>query len=642
MASPPQGLTSQKKLVETVQDRTLPFVDTATEGLLAGLRIALGTASKADDALFANLANSRRWHELLHRHRVGGFLELNLPKATKDILPRILSDRLVADATTNSTRTLLLTKQLLKLKREFDVAGIATIPVKDIALAHQYYDGPEGRWVGDLDLLIRQADIPMADRMLRAAGYRRTRPEFELSPLQLKRHLRFESDFEYTQLTPPHRLHLAWRIEGAGDMGNPNIADNQCPIGNTAPSALASSINAVFGFHLGAEQGWFRLCWLVDAALVLRTQHSNWGLLIEQSRIAGSHRPIMQGAHLAEELLNIQRPAPFRPKPSEERIIRALASEARRRISSAQGLDSSVLDSIRGAMYRWHLASTLEAKFRICNQNLPIAECSRIFEAPEGWFFLPRVLAFLLSLGRRIHGTRLVRRLRFAHLFLTDPLLRSDLSLKRENPKYLFQYRTVTRSDRHPSIFRFLRDKLSFVPTPRILSFGCATGEEVFSLRNYLPTAILVGYDINPRSITLAQRRHEELGRDPGISFKVAHEGSPEEEQGFDAVLCLSVFQKWDARQSSSVITCEPHLRFADFEHVVSSLALCLKPNGFLVIRHSMFRFRDTGASQSFRCVLRLPCFRQFFPRFGKDNLRLPEEPAEEVVFKKLFRDSGE
>ena len=77
-------------------------------------------------------------------------------------------------------------------------------------------------------------------------------------------------------------------------------------------------------------------------------------------------------------------------------------------------------------------------------------------------------------------------------------------------------------ADRYPQFFAHVAGRLAHNPAPRILSFGCSTEDEVFTLRRYFPRAELVGIDINPRAIAKCERRLPQQGGDAGIRFSRA------------------------------------------------------------------------------------------------------------------------
>src|SRR5579872_18256 len=96
---------------------------------------------------------------------------------------------------------------------------------------------------------------------------------------------------------------------------------------------------------------------------------------------------------------------------------------------------------------------------------------------------------------------------RFAFNFLRNADFRSVALLRWRHPGNLFQPFTDTSPDRYPEVFRFVRDRIGDGSDHHILSFGCSTGDEVFTLREYFPSSSIKGIDINPRSVRVAQRR---------------------------------------------------------------------------------------------------------------------------------------
>jgi SAM-dependent methyltransferase len=230
---------------------------------------------------------------------------------------------------------------------------------------------------------------------------------------------------------------------------------------------------------------------------------------------------------------------------------------------------------------------------------------------------------------------RLYRAAGFAYNFVRDPVFRRGQWLRWKNPPGLFQSNPLTVPDRYPGIFRFVSMHLGAQRNPRLLSFGCSFGEEVFTLRRYFPVASIKGVDINPANIAACRARHEREGRDRAIEFECKNSAVGERPDSYDAVFCMAVFQRATLKEDRTIASCEPHLRFADFARTVAGLAACVKPGGYLVIRYSMFRFAETECARDFRAVLSRPAPSEFFPRFDSDNRRLSDAAEEEVVFQK-------
>jgi SAM-dependent methyltransferase len=175
------------------------------------------------------------------------------------------------------------------------------------------------------------------------------------------------------------------------------------------------------------------------------------------------------------------------------------------------------------------------------------------------------------------------------------------LALRRRVPGR-FQIYSHTLPDRYPWLFRSAAELLGERPDCRILSFGCSRGDEVFALRRYFPSAAIKGIDIDRGNIRAciarATREHS-----AGLTFSVAASTSGEPAESFDAIFCLAVLCLGDLTTSRAQ-RCDPWLRFADFERVVTDFARCLKPGGLLLLHTANFRFCDTATAQLFDVAL--------------------------------------
>ena len=221
------------------------------------------------------------------------------------------------------------------------------------------------------------------------------------------------------------------------------------------------------------------------------------------------------------------------------------------------------------------------------------------------------------------------------------PSSKSHWFLRLSHSDNLFQPFPETAPDRYPRIFDFARAHLADAPEPQILSFGCSTGEEVFSLRRYFPRAAIRGLDINPLHIAICRARRRSAG-DAAMLFAVASSAEQEPAGMYDAIFCMAVFRHGDL-SFSGAHRCEHLITFDAFERTVSGLARCLKDGGLLAIRHANFRLCDTALAERFRPVFRVeqPPFHPQAPLFGPDNRRLDVPFYGDVVFEKLREPDG-
>ena len=203
-------------------------------------------------------------------------------------------------------------------------------------------------------------------------------------------------------------------------------------------------------------------------------------------------------------------------------------------------------------------------------------------------------------------------------------------------PNNLFQPNSFTSMNRYPRCFGFAREVFSESAALNLLSFGCATGEEVFTLARYFPNAQITGIDINLRSITAAKRNTPPVLASR-IRFEVASSGDDEPAASYDAVFAFAVFR--DDALAGKPLKCDHVLRFADFESEISNLARCLKPGGLLFLRHSHFRFSDTIVARNFETALTLDIDTSAGPKalYDADNTLVEnKEATADVAWRKL------
>ena len=206
--------------------------------------------------------------------------------------------------------------------------------------------------------------------------------------------------------------------------------------------------------------------------------------------------------------------------------------------------------------------------------------------------------------------------------------------LQKLRPKGAYQPFNTTAMNRYPRIFRFVQSELGAESKVEILSFGCSTGDEVFSLRKYFPLAVIKGIDINPANIGACRRRLSRTN-DAAISFETAGSMAAEPAGCYDAIFCMAVLRH-GSLGLPGVTRCDHLIRFEDFAQAAKDYGRCLKPGGLLVIRHSNFRLCDTAAGTEFETILRvkIPAAAKS-PIFGPDNQLLPGVEYTDTVFRK-------
>lgn len=182
--------------------------------------------------------------------------------------------------------------------------------------------------------------------------------------------------------------------------------------------------------------------------------------------------------------------------------------------------------------------------------------------------------------------------------FLTNPQYRSLLVLKYLNGKEAHQISNYTEYDRYPELFSKCKELMNEKKDLKILSYGCSTGEEVFTLREYFPDAHILGVDINKHNIRTASRRNKEHK----IHFSHHIKQSLEKYAPFDMIFALAVLQRTENRHEETVESTNIY-PFEKFNAKVSELDSYLKPNGLFIIDHSDYRFEDADITVHYQMV---------------------------------------
>lgn len=208
---------------------------------------------------------------------------------------------------------------------------------------------------------------------------------------------------------------------------------------------------------------------------------------------------------------------------------------------------------------------------------------------------------------------------------------RRSALLMRRRPQGLFQPYGTTQEDRYPELFQSIHQLLADTPQTRLLSFGCSTGEEVFSLARYFQQAHIRGVDIDAGRIGQCQARWRREGRECRLSFACAGDVTQEKTASYDLVMAMAVFRH--GALGGRPADCSAWIHFDDFDRVLGDLARVLKPGGLLVIRHANFRFGDTGAAALFECLRGEAALGS--PIYGRDDRLLPGVPGDDGIYRK-------
>lgn len=117
----------------------------------------------------------------------------------------------------------------------------------------------------------------------------------------------------------------------------------------------------------------------------------------------------------------------------------------------------------------------------------------------------------------------------------------------------------------------------------RLLSFGCSDGSDVHALRNYFPTALIDGVDVNKEQIA----RNVETNTDQYVTF-------------YDSVSNLTK-GSYDAVLAMGVLT---HMKFDAYVEAMNLLDGLLKPPGYMIVYNADYFFTEWPGSARYDFTL--------------------------------------
>lgn len=340
----------------------------------------------------------------VERHRVGAFLQQQLPAATRAQWPALAREQLAAAARRSARRALLQSAELVRVARLFEAAGIPFLSVKGPLLARALYGDAGARHAGDLDLLVAPERLADADAVLRAAGCRRSMPDFELTPRQWREFQRLKNDFEFIHEASGLRIEVGWRLAGLPGLrfAEARAAATRARMGGQEMLRLPAETEFLYLFTHGAGHGWFRLFWLVDVALLMSRGEVDWPRLMAAAREHGAEAAVWQGGRLAEQLFGVALPEALRVPAAQEARVCWLAAEAMRLMRSSDAERAGVGELFRQLRYLACLTAGWAGKSALLRPRLMSPANWKTMRLPDRWFALYYPAAPLLWLCRRV------------------------------------------------------------------------------------------------------------------------------------------------------------------------------------------------------------------------------------------------
>ncbi|HXO45303.1 MAG TPA: nucleotidyltransferase family protein [Candidatus Cybelea sp.] len=280
-------------------------------------------------------SDSVDWDFLLTSAAENSILPLlarQLSQAAPDIVPSSELERLKNGSRANAVRCLVLTAELIKIIDLLRSKGIQAIPYKGPVLAVQAYGELALREFDDLDIILRQSDMAMANAMMQEIGYS---PRFgwyfapstsvvpgEYNYRDQKRRLIVEFHTEQTLRhfpVPPDLDDITRRLA-------PVILS-----GHEVPTFGAEDMLPLLCIH-GSKDFWERISWIADISEFVQSRPElDWDQVFQRADALRAGRMVHIGLALAANLLSAPLPQEISMRVQNDSVACQVASEVARR-----------------------------------------------------------------------------------------------------------------------------------------------------------------------------------------------------------------------------------------------------------------------------------------------------------------------
>jgi hypothetical protein len=231
--------------------------------------------------------------------------------------------------------TLRMSAELFRLIDRFAAQNIGLLVVKGPALAMQAYGDAAMRSYGDLDLVVRHADIASATRVMIDAGYEAHIPSsaiaagkipgqymFRQREAKLLVELHNDRTMRYYPRALPIEELFARQVAVAMD-------------GRDVPAPCVEDHLVLICIH-GAKHFWERLQWIADvAALVARQPGLDWRRATESASQVGAETMLHAGLRLAVDVLQTTLPAGIAARVESNASAKSMTEQALRWLPAA-------------------------------------------------------------------------------------------------------------------------------------------------------------------------------------------------------------------------------------------------------------------------------------------------------------------
>ena len=369
-------------------------------------------------------SESLDWNYLLgeaEENSLTPLLARHVTEFAAEVAPVAVSDRLKKTCRANTVRCLYLTADLLRILEIFRSKGIEAASYKGPVLAAQAYGDVALREFEDVDIVLRQRDLPAAHEVILGLGYR---PKFEwiLSPGASASLVPGEYNYRDIERRAMVEIHTELTLRHYPVAPNMDeFFQNTVPVrvaDHDVPTFSPEYLLPMLCIH-GSKDFWERFSWVADVSELIQACPSfDWDKTRRIAESLGAARILNLGLALAKTLLDAPLPTSIAATVASDRVAADLATEITQRhmTRTFQTLDAAGRFNYRRRMVVGFAESW---KYAVRLSTVP---------AEEDWMMmrLPKALAPLYIALRPL---RLIRKYGWARRPSAKPAIQPESHL---------------------------------------------------------------------------------------------------------------------------------------------------------------------------------------------------------------------
>jgi hypothetical protein len=254
-----------------------------------------------------------------------------------DAIPLEYLAQLKSASRANTVRCLYLTAELNKILELFESQGIQSIPYKGPVLAQQAYGDITLREFEDLDIILRQTDLPRAHEIILGLGYEAKFP-WILSPGAAASLVPGEYNYSAIERRIMVELHTEMTLRHFPVV--PCLDDFSQRLvtvelsGRNMQTFCPEDALPILCIH-GSKDFWERISWVADISeLVQAHPRLDWDAVGRRAESLRAQRMLHLGLTLAARLLDAPLPREILQSATTDPVVAAVAGEVERKLLS--------------------------------------------------------------------------------------------------------------------------------------------------------------------------------------------------------------------------------------------------------------------------------------------------------------------